>query len=341
MQSINKFIKTKLGGATPTPESNPTIAKPGDGKHPLTSSVAPGRPSDAKTGALGYGPEQASSEDAVEAPSIGERGAAIGATEDQLAQFSDFGRLARGLLDGGGRDAAERGKLFDKLLASAAEHGTPATFHRDAEAHRALEATRDKLKKLPAASALSAEDQAKASATISKKLSASTERMNQHAGFTRQRERLARDLTNEVVNQVSTGQLSDEEAGSMLGSIARHLIEGGPRGHEAVKAWAVEILQDSRLAGSLGMNRVRDMTKALVVAVATVLCARDPKKPIDAARKEAAGQLKELFPDPRAQSGGGVGPYDSSLFLESHKARETILRTLLAEISPQSRSRWE
>lgn len=334
MQSIKNFIGRSM---------SPT-AKPVDAKHPPTSSVAPGRAQDAKTSALDHKRQLGSAEPASQATHLSARSASLpagadgGATEGRLARLSEFGGLAQSFLRDGGVASRDKAAPFEKLLATAAEEGTPPTYRRDVETHRALQATQGKLQDLPGASALSAQGWALASAAFTAKLEASTERMAQYAPFERERGRLARELTGEVLQQVSEGRMSDAEAATALGAIARHLIEGGPKGHAAVKEWSRDILQDSRLSGGTGMNRVRDMTRAVVGAVANVLRSRDPQKPVDAARKEAAGDLKAWVPGPDERTGGDLGVYERAALVANNEARATILIALDAEIAPDPRS---
>lgn len=339
MQSIKNFIGRTL---------SPT-GKPVDAKHPPTSSVAPGRAQDAKTSALDHKRQLGNAEPASQAMHLSARSASLppgaggtapggGATDAQLARLSEFGGLAKSLLRDGGVASRDKAAPFERLLATAAEEGTPATYRRDVGTHRALQATQGKLQDLPGASALSAQGRALASAAFAGKLEASTERMAQYAPFERERGRLARELTGEVLQQMSEGLMSDEEAASMLGAIAHHLIEGGPKGHAAVQEWTREILQDSRLSGGTSLNRVRDMTRAVVGAVANVLCSRDPQKPVDAARKEAAGDLKAWVQRPDERTEGDLGVYEKAAHIGNNQARATILRTLEAEIAPDTRS---
>lgn len=334
MQSVKNFI-----GRAMSP-----IGKPVDGNHPPTSSVAPGRPQDAKTSALDHKRLQGGSEPASQSMDLSARRASVpsgaaggGATEVQLARLSEFGGLAMGLLRDEGVAARDKAAPFEKLLASAAEEGTPATYRRDAETHRALQATQGKLKNLPAASSLHAQGRAEASDAFARKLAASTERMAQYAPLERERARLARELTREVLQEMTYGRMSDQEGASMLGAIANHLIEGGPKGHLGVNEWARDIVQDSRLSATREMHRVRDITKAVVGALATVICTRDPKKSVDTARKEAASQLKEQVPDPDGRSGGGLSVYEKEAVSGSNQARAAILRALDAEIDPGPR----
>lgn len=224
------------------------------------------------------------------APSASAGGRSALSQEDRQALPARLADSASRLLGAGGSAAA-----FENLLADGARDLAPPSYKGRLENYLGARAVVEKAEKLGDSVAPSMVDQAR-----SRRLDAHRE-LSLDKDFETARSDLATTLTDAVLTQGLDHRTAPEEMGSQLGSIAKHLVEGGRdgegrHGQRALSQWVSGVLGDERLHHNGSAPAIHRVVPAMVKALADVIVARDPTLSPDAAKAQAKKLLAEHAP---------------------------------------------
>ncbi len=224
------------------------------------------------------------------APSASAGGRSALSQEDRQALPARLADSARRLLGAGGSATA-----FEKLLADGARDLTPPSYQGRLENFLAEHAAVGEAEKLGDSIPPAKVDQAR-----SRRLDAHRE-LSLDKDFETARSDLATTLTDAVLTQGLDQRTAPDELGSQLGSIAKHLVEGGRdgegrHGQRALSQWVSGVLGDERLHHNGSAPAIHRVVPAMVKALADVIVARDPTLSSDAAKAQAKKLLAEHAP---------------------------------------------
>ena len=229
------------------------------------------------------------------APSASAGGRSALSQEDRQALPARLADSASRLLGAAGSAAPGKTAAFENLLADGARDLVPPSYRGRLENYLLARAVVEKAEKLGDSVAPSIVDQAR-----SRRLDAHRE-LSLDKDFETARSDLATTLTDAVLTQGLDHRTAPEEMGSQLGSIAKHLVEGGRdgegrHGQRALSQWISGVLGDERLHHNGSAPAIHRVVPAMVKALADVIVARDPTLSPAAAKAQAKKLLAEHAP---------------------------------------------
>ncbi len=210
--------------------------------------------------------------------------------EDRQALPARLADSASRLLGAGGSAALGKTAAFENLLADGARDLVPPSYKGRLENYLLARAVHENVKQQGGSVSPSVVDQAS-----SRRRDAHLE-LSLDKDFETERSDLATTLTDAVLTQGLDQRTAPDELGSQLGSIAKHLVEGGRdgegrHGQEALSHWVSGVLGDERLHHNGSAPAIHRVVPAMVKALTDVIVARDPTL----SPAEAKEQAKELL----------------------------------------------
>lgn len=255
--------------APPAPSARPYAASAPDGQTPFTAI-------DARRASV--------------APSTSAGGRSAISQEDRQALPARLADSANRLLGAGGSATA-----FESLLADGARDLAPPSYKGRLENYLVARAVVEKAEKLVDSVPPSVVDQAR-----SRRLDAHRE-LSLDKDFETARSDLATALTDAVLTQGLDQRTAPYQLGSQLGSIAKHLVEGGRdgegrHGQKALSHWVSGVLGDERLHHHGSAPAIHRVVPAMVKALTDIIVARDPTLSPAAAKAQAMELLAGYAP---------------------------------------------